>query len=350
MYKAIARNKRITVILIAVFVLIFAVFSSPFIYAGVQSFQQGDTESASGLWIFAAMIILGSFLYAFCQYYFSAKIALSMTGAKQVELGTTDAQELRLLRIVHSLSIAEGFEQDPAVYIIDESAPNAFATGRDVQHSAIAATSGLLEIMDDRELRAVLGHEISHIKNYDIRVSMIVFGLVVAVTTIALIVRKIAWMMIYSSGRSRSRDSGLISLFGVIPMHIAAALMPIVASFVQLAVSRQREYLADVSSVELVRDPDGMISALKKLISAGNATIMQSQNTATAHLYFISPLNTKSFTNRLFSTHPPLEKRIERLMATKYRFNEMGKVSKEELATELNSVQDYGNGGAALPQ
>ena len=176
----------------------------------------------------------------------------------------------------------------PKVYIIDDPAPNAFATGRDPQHSYVAATTGLLQIMDKRELTGVMAHEMSHVKNYDIRVDMIVYGLVSAIGLLADIFMR----MTIFGGHDDDDDS-------------------LVAGLVKLAVSRQREYLADASGALMTRDPEGLASALAKLEQ--NARPMRRQNSATAHMYIANPLK-KSLSGNLFSTHPPIEDRIARLM------------------------------------
>lgn len=198
----------------------------------------------------------------------------------------------------------------PKVYIIEDPAPNAFATGRDPKHAIVAATTGLLDIMDNKELTAVMAHELSHVKNYDIRVSMITFGLVCIVGYISdLGIR----MMFYANHGDDDDNSPI----GLIALLVVSILAPITASIAQMAVSREREYLADVSAVKLTRYPEGMISALKKL--ATHSRPMKHQNSATEALFINNPLK-KGFINNLFSTHPPLEKRIERLEHGKTQF------------------------------
>jgi heat shock protein HtpX len=198
----------------------------------------------------------------------------------------------------------------PKVYMIQDEAPNAFASGRDPQHAVVAATTGLLAIMDDQELEGVMAHEMSHVKNYDIRVSTIVFGLVSAVGILADFFLRMA----FYSGNSRSKDSGQLALvlmaFGVVAWIVAALIGPIVSA----AVSRQREYLADASGAEITRFPDGLASALEKLKQYGRP--MRRASSSMAHMYISDPIK-PSVAERLFSTHPPLDKRIARL-------NEMG--------------------------
>ena len=212
------------------------------------------------------------------------------------------ANNPRLYNIVENLSITAGLPM-PKVYVINDKAPNAFATGRDPKHAIVAATTGLMDIMNDKELTAVMAHEMSHVKNYDIRVSMIVFGLVCVVGLIS----DIAFRMMFYGNRKRDNEG---SPMGYLLIIIAAILSPFLAPLAQMAVSRQREYLADASAVSITRYPEGMIDALKKL--QAHSQPMKSQNTAAAPMYINDPLR-KGFFNDLFSTHPPIEKRIERL-------------------------------------
>jgi heat shock protein HtpX len=185
---------------------------------------------------------------------------------------------------------------------MNDPAPNAFATGRDPQHASVAVTTGLLEIMDDNELQGVLAHELGHVKNYDIRVSMAVFALVAAVSLLADIIIQMTW---FSDGDNDNRNS----IFVVIGI-VAAILTPIIAMLIQLAISRKREYLADATGALTTRYPEGLASALEKIQKTGSA--VGHQNTSTAHLYFANPLKGKGRGN-LFSTHPPIAERIARL-------------------------------------
>ena len=199
----------------------------------------------------------------------------------------------------------------PEVYIIDDPAPNAFASGRDPAHALVCATTGLLDLMNDKELTAVMAHEVSHVKNYDIRVSTIVFGLVCLIGFIA----DMGWRMVYYGGRRRSDNDS--SPIGLVIIAVTAILAPLAASLAQMAVSREREYLADSSAAMLTRYPEGMIAALKKLET--HAQPMRQQNPATEAMFIANPLKKKSFA-ALFSTHPPIEKRIERLENGKTKF------------------------------
>jgi len=237
-------------------------------------------------------------VYALIQYFAASKLALAMTGAQEIQ----KRDNPRLYRIVENLTIATGMPM-PKVYIIEDPAPNAFATGRDPKHAVVAATTGILEVMNDRELEAVMAHEISHVRNYDIRVSMITFGLVSAIG----ILSDIAMHMFFFGGdRDNENNNPVAMIVGIVLIILA----PIIATLVQLAVSRQREYLADASGALATRDPEGLASALEKLQQYGRP--MQRQNTSTAHLFLNNPLRS-GMVNRLFSTHPPLEERIARL-------------------------------------
>lgn len=290
MYKQIAANKRNTVIIMIAFVAILTAISTTFAY-----YYQD--------WIIVVIMLVSSGVYALFQYFAAASLATAMTGAREIE----KKDNPRLWKTVENLSMTAGLPM-PKVYIIDDPAPNAFATGRDPDHAVVAATTGLLDIMNDKELAAVMGHELSHVKNYDIRVSMITFGLVCLVGYIADIGLRMLWF------RDNDEDRSPV---GFIIILITSILAPVAASVAQLAVSREREYLADASSVNITRYPEGMISALKKLDE--HTRPMKHQNPATEALYINNPMKKGSIAN-IFSTHPPIEKRIERLEHGKKNF------------------------------
>ncbi|MBO7718238.1 zinc metalloprotease HtpX [Candidatus Saccharibacteria bacterium] len=292
MYKQIAENKRRTIYIIIGFVLLVGVIAALF------AWYYGDA------WI-AVWTVIIAIIYAVFQYYASGSISMAMAGAHEI----AKKDNPRLYNIVENLSITTGLPM-PKVYVIQDSAPNAFATGRDPKHAAVAATTGLMDIMDDKELTAVMAHEMSHVKNYDIRVSMIVFGLVCVIG----LVSDIAFRMMFYGNRRRNNEGSPV---GYVLILIAAILSPFVAAIAQMAVSRQREYLADASAVNITRYPEGMIDALKKLQSHGRP--MKSQNIAAESMYINDPLR-KGFFNNLLSSHPPLEKRIERLEHGKTTF------------------------------
>ncbi|MDO4870817.1 MAG: M48 family metallopeptidase [Candidatus Saccharibacteria bacterium] len=244
-------------------------------------------------------VILAALIYAFIQYFIASKMALFMAGAKPIELRDNP----RFYRIVENLSISTGLPM-PKVYVIDDSSPNAFATGRDPQHAAVAATTGLIDMMTDRELEGVMAHEMAHVGNYDIKVSMIAFGLVAAISVLCDIGLRIA---IRGAGDSDDDGAGVILLVVAI---VAAVFGPIIAMMVQMAVSRNREYLADATAALTTRDPESLASALTKL--SENKTILRNQNPSMANMYINNPLK-KGWLSKMTSTHPPIEERIARL-------------------------------------
>lgn len=285
MYSAISKNKRNTVLIMMVFVIIIGMIGLVVGYA-----YDGNYGLSIGIFIAAIF-------YAILQYFLASKLAMAMTGAREIE--KRDAPEL--WRIVENLAITDGVPM-PKVYLIDDPAPNAFATGRNPQNAIVGATTGLLDIMDKRELNAVMAHEMSHVKNYDIRVGMIAFGLVSAIGLLADIALRV---MFYGNNRDRNVHPAVYILGFVVVI-----LAPILATITQLAVSRQREYLADASGVLMTRDSEGLASALSKLQAYGRP--MQKQSSSTANLFMDNPLK-PGFFSKLFSTHPPLEDRIARL-------------------------------------
>ena len=285
MYSDIAANKRKTVIIMVLFMA--------FVTGLIWLFDVVWGGRSTGVFYGG---IIGAAIYTIFTYYAGSKMALAVNGAREIQ----KSDDPRLWRIVENLSITDGLPM-PKVYIMDDPAPNAFATGRDPKRSAVCATSGLLEIMNDTELESVLAHEMGHVKNYDIRVSMVAFALTAVISLIADIMLRMTWF------RDDDRESNQMTfILGI----VAAILAPLVATMIQLAISRQREYLADATSALTTRYPEGLISALQKLEQTG--TTLKRQNTATAHLFFANPLRGHSLMN-LFSTHPPLEARIERL-------------------------------------
>lgn len=284
MYKQIAANKRKTIFIMIGFVALVVAIGCAFAYA------YNDWSATVAIFVIAT-------LYAVVQYFFASHLVVAMTGAKPIE----KKQNPRLYNAVENLAITAGLPM-PKVYLIRDPAPNAFASGRDPKHALVAATTGLLDIMDDKELSAVMAHEMSHVKNYDIRLSMITFGLVCVIGFISDI-----GVRMLRIGRRDSQDRSPV---GMIIVLVTSILAPLVAMLAQMAISREREYLADVSAVKLTRYPEGMISALKKLETHSRPMI--NQNPATEALYINNPIR-KGFISNLFSTHPPIEKRIERL-------------------------------------
>jgi len=243
---------------------------------------------------------------AFFSYFAGDKLVLAQSRARPV--GTDEQLELR--NVVETLGIGLGIPT-PKLYLIDDSAPNAFATGRDPKHASVAVTTGLLDKLDRQELEGVLAHELSHVGNRDIRVMLLV---TVMVGTIALLSDWLLQSMFWGGGRGRGRDrgggGGLILIVGL----VLAILTPFIAAIVQMAVSRQREYLADASGALLTRYPPGLANALRKI--SADREPLEVANKATASLYFANPLKDRSRRlDRLFDTHPPIEERIRRLEA-----------------------------------
>lgn len=293
MYRAIAKNKRNTVFIILLFLVIIGGLGL------LATYAYGDP--AHGDYSIGIIVIVVATAYAFIQYFAASRLAVSMAGGVEIQ----KADNPRLYRIVENLAITDGLPM-PKVFIVNDPAPNAFATGRDPQHASVAATTGLLDLMDDAELEGVMAHEMGHVQNYDIRVSMIVFGLVVAIGFIADMGLRIAF---FGGGRNRNSNNGgnpVVMIFGLVAMIVA----PLVAAGVQAAISRQREYLADATSAMTTRNPDELASALAKLGQYGRP--MKRQNSSMSHLWISDP-NKPGMMSRLFSTHPPLEDRIARL-------------------------------------
>jgi heat shock protein HtpX len=266
-----------------------------------EYFFQGSGVSFIGF----ALIFSG--VSSFISYYNSDKIVLAISGAREVS--ETDAHDLHAL--VQNMCIASGLPM-PKIYIIEDTAMNAFATGRDPQHAALCFTSGIVNRLEKRELEGVVAHELSHIQNFDTRLMSIVSVLVGTITLLA------DWFtrgIFYGGGRRRGRSSsseigGVLMLLGL----FLVILSPIIASLIKLALSRNREYLADASAAMLTRYPKGLADALAKI--SGDTEILEAANGATAHLYIENPLkgNSGGFMNNLFSTHPPVQERIRRLL------------------------------------
>ncbi len=287
MYSEIASNKRKTVFLLMSFLLVIGGLAAVF---GAAYQDYSITVGA----------LIGAGIYALISYYGASKIALGMNGAREIQ----KSDDPRLWRIVENLAITNGMPM-PKVYIIDDPGLNAFATGRDPKHAVVAATSGLLSIMDDNELEGVMAHELGHVKNYDIRVSMIAFALVAAVSIMADMFLRSTLL----GRRSSDENNGGGAIFMVLGL-VALIIAPIAATFIQLAISRKREYLADATGAMTTRYPEGLASALVKIRDGGST--LRRQNASTAHFFIANPLKKKSFSS-LFSTHPPVDDRIKRL-------------------------------------
>ena len=290
MYSSISQNKRNTVIIFSLFIAIISGIGLYFSYV------------YNDLTIFIFTLIFAIF-YALFQYKISTAITLKMNGAEPIS--KKDAPEF--YSIVESLSITAGLPM-PKLYIINDSSMNAFAAGTDPENSVICATTGLLENMDKVEIEGVMAHEISHIKNYDIRVSMAA----VALTAVIGMLSDIALRFIFLNDDDEDSKNPIALILGLFFVLIS----PLLATITRLAISRQREFLADATAVSLTRYPDGLISALEKL---KNNKPLERQNSTTASLFISNPMK-QGFFQRLFSTHPPLDDRINRLKENSARF------------------------------
>ena len=263
---------------------------------------------------FGSMAILISLIFsitsACASYYYSDKIILSMNNARPA----TKEENLKLVNILDSLMLSSGLEHRPQLYVVEDSQPNAFATGRDPKHSVICVTTGLLNKLDYYELEGVIAHELGHIKNYDIRLSAIVTVMVGFVVMLSdIFSRSLFW------GRTKNRDddsesgNAILMIIGLIFL----ILSPIFSKLMQLAVSRKREFLADATAVEFTRNPDGLISTLQKLSLDPNE--LKTANNATSHMYVVNPFRKNASaqknkkTSNIWSTHPSIQDRIEAL-------------------------------------
>lgn len=237
------------------------------------------------------------------SYWFSDKLVLSMTGAKPA----TREEYFDFYTITENLAITAGLPM-PKLYVIEDAAPNAFATGRDEKHAVVAATTGLLAMMTRPELEGVIAHELSHVKNKDMLVMTVA---VVLAGFVAIVADIFLRMSLFGGGNQDNGKAG--ALFAIVAL-VGAILAPIAAQLIQLAVSRRREFLADASGALLTRYPEGLASALQKI--AGYAAPMHSANHATAHLFIANPFGARAgqFVNRLFATHPPVEERVKALL------------------------------------
>ena len=295
LFDQIASNKRRTWILLIAFFILLALIGAAVGYLWLGSSLGG---------VILSLIIGG--IYAFSMIFQSTEVVMRMNGAREV----TEDQAPQLYHVVQDMAMVAQIPM-PRVYIVDDPSMNAFATGSNPQNAAVAATTGLLAVMNREELEGVIGHEVSHIRNYDIRISTIAVALASAITMLAGMARN---MMFWGGGRRRNDDdrngsSGLEIILLIISL-IAIILAPLAATLVQLAISRQREFLADASSVELTRNPQGMINALLKL---DNSAPMQHHVDDASAALFINDPKKESGLQKLFYTHPPISERVERL-------------------------------------
>lgn len=295
LYKQIASNKRKTWILLIVFFLLLA----------IVGYAVGFLFMNSGIWGVTIAMIIG-FIYALTMIFQSTEIVMSMNGAREVDRN----EEPVLYHVVEDMAMVAQIPM-PRVYVIDDPGLNAFATGSNPQNAAVAATSGLLEIMNREELEAVIGHEVSHIRNLDIRISTIAVALASAITLLSSMAGRMMWWGGASrSRRSNDRDGGGLEIILLVLSLLAIVLAPLAATLVQLAISRQREFLADASSVELTRNSQGMINALLKL--ENSQPMSHHVDDASSALYINDPQK-PGVLKKLFYTHPPISERIERL-------------------------------------
>ncbi|CAJ1187091.1 zinc metalloprotease HtpX [Companilactobacillus nantensis] len=298
-YEQIDRNKRKTYLIFFVFFLILVAIGS---FLGLYFFDNLYAGIATALVI--------AIVYTLITYFQSTSIVMQMNGARKLK-SAKDAPDL--WHIVEDLSMVADIPL-PEIYIIDDPSPNAFATGRDPQHSAVAVTSGLYKMMDREELEGVLAHEISHVRNYDIRVSTISVALSSAIILICSIIGNAYrwWIPMRDDDRDNNNSGAIRAVLWIVGL-VFAIIGPLIASLVQMAISRNREYLADVSGAELTRNPQGLINALGKLEQSTKP--MKRVDDASAALYIDDPTKKKRFSG-LFDTHPPLDKRIAALKKT----------------------------------
>src|ERR687886_1171685 len=291
----IAVNKRNSLLLIAAFLALITVFGYIIGYAWLGN----PAEAVFGL---VLALVVGT-VSGLATYYGGDRMVLAASHAREV----THDEAPVLFNVVEEMTIAAGLPM-PKVYIIDDTAPNAFATGRDPEHASIAVTSGLLEKLTRDELQGVIAHEMSHVGNFDIRYAMLVGILVGTTVLISDFFLRGLW---FGGGRGGRREGGGQLQFIMLLIAIVLAILaPLFARLLQLSISRQREYLADASAVQLTRNPKGLADALQKI--SGDREVLEAANRATAHLYIVNPI--KAFEKRskgLFSTHPPIEQRIE---------------------------------------
>ncbi len=296
-FREVARNRRNSWLLVGVVALVLAALGAAI-------------GQASGFgWGGVTVALVVAFVMSISSYYAGDKLVLASSGARQVPVANPPDEYKQLVNVVTEMSIAGGLPM-PRVYVINDTAPNAFATGRDPQHASVAATTGLLEKMDREELQGVIAHEMSHVGNYDIRFALLVGVLVGSIALLAdWFLRFTFWGGGRRSGGDNDRGGGGAAAVLFVVALLLAIIAPLIGRLVQLAVSRRRESLADVSGVELSRNPVGLARALRTI--ADDPEVLEVANRATQHLYIINPI--KSFENRaksMWDTHPPIAERI----------------------------------------
>jgi heat shock protein HtpX len=294
-YEQVDRNKRKSWLVM----LFFTIFVAGFAYI------LGEASGYGLSWVGIALVFSG--LMSYTSYYFSDKIILGMSGAREADR----KKDFNFYTVAENLAMAAGLPK-PKLYVIEDTAPNAFATGRDPQHAVICATTGLLQKLDRTELEGVISHELSHVANYDMRLMSIVTVMVGLVTLLAdWFLRSTLW----GRNRDNDRDSNQLQLIFFVVGIVLALLSPLIANLIKLAISRRREFLADASAVKITRFPDGLIRALQKI--SADKEPLEAANKATAHLYISDPLRNRHdsinlFAN-MFNTHPPMAERIAAL-------------------------------------
>lgn len=296
----IIHNKRATFLLVFLFVLF--VTALGFIFgSAIAGYPEGGYFG-----IFAAFLF--ALIFSAIAFWSGKDIIMGVSRARKVDKRFNP----QLYNIVEEMAIAGGLPM-PEIYVIDDSAPNAFATGRDPGHSAVAVTTGLLDKLNREELTGVIGHEMSHVRNYDIRYMLLIGILVGIVALMSDFMLRYFWYGGFGRGRSRSRGGGSVQLVLLLVALVFAILAPFFALILQFAVSRRREYLADASSVQLTRNPEGLARALEKI--ANDREPLEAANRATQHLYIINPIKGLRQYERssIFSTHPPVRERVRRL-------------------------------------
>jgi heat shock protein HtpX len=299
--ERIARNRRNSLLLIGAFLFFVTLFGYIVGFAWI-----GDPRGA--LFGLALALVVGV-VSGLISYFAGDKMVLAASRAKEI----THDEAPVLFNVVEEMSIASGLPM-PKVYIVDDSAPNAFATGRDPEHASVAVTSGLLDKLDRDELQGVIAHEMSHVANFDIRYSMLVGILVGTTVLISDFFLRGLWFGGGRGGRRGGDGGGQLQIIMILIAIVLAILAPLFARLLQLSISRQREFLADATAVRFTRNPGGLADALQKI--SGDREILEAANRATAHLYIVNPI--KKFEKRskgLFSTHPPIEERIQILRA-----------------------------------
>lgn len=294
MYSDIKKNKAKTAVIVGIFILVITLI----VYYVCMAFDLGIVS--------IVIALLVSIISAWSSYYYSDKIILSLNRARPA----THEENKQLVNILDGLMVSSGLQSKPRLYVVEDRQPNAFATGRNPENAVICVTTGLLEKLDYYELEGVVAHELSHIKNYDIRLSAIVTVMV------GLVVMLSDWVsrMLFWGRSSKDNDNNGNAILMVLGL-IAVILAPIFGQLMKLAISRKREYLADATAVEFTRNPDGLISALQKLEADNNE--LRTANNSTAHMYIVNPFkkdaNDKKKKRNIWSTHPSTEDRIEAL-------------------------------------